>query len=151
MKITQKQLKRLIKEEVSRLIETKDIEGLKGGKVSLSQVRSGAVAQAGAQTGGSFTDEERNLLKELVELLTLGAQKTDLLQGMPATSITRLVAVLRRVIGEPEEEGTPDTGVSPDTGDTGDTTATGVSTDNPGALEEQLVEKIVQSLSQRSR
>ena len=141
MKITQKQLKRLIKEEVLQLMyETKGIETMDTGKLSLAQARSGAVAQAATQTGGSFTDEERNLLKQLLNLLSTGAQKTDILQGTIAAKITQLVAVLRRIV--PEEEGTPDTGVPPDTG---------VSTDNPGALEEQLVEKIVQSLSQRSR
>jgi hypothetical protein len=139
MRTTKRQLKNLIKEEVLRLIEAKDIEGLEGGKQTMQQTRSGALAQASAQTGGSFTDEERNLLRELVQLLSATAQKTDLLSGTPAQKIEQLVAVLHRIVGAPE-------GAAPDAG-----TEVGTVPPTETAMEEQLVEKIVQSLSQRSR
>ena len=63
------------------------------------------MAQAQAQAGSGLSDEERNLIKQVVGLLTQSGMKTNLLSGDIALKLKQLVPVLQKVVGEPAKQG----------------------------------------------
>ena len=100
MKLDKESLKQLIREQLAN-----EIQGLEVGKDTTADVRRDAMAQAQAQAGSGLSDEERNLIKQVVGLLTQSGMKTNLLSGDIALKLKQLVPVLQKVVGEPAKQG----------------------------------------------
>ena len=99
MKLTKATLKELIKEEL-----LKEVGDLEVGKTTAADVRRDAAAAAKEQSGSGLTDQERNLIKQVVGLLTQSGGKTDLLSGAIAQKLKQLIPVLQKVAGEQTEQ-----------------------------------------------
>ena len=94
MKLTKEKLKQIIKEELESIRENPEEFGK--AKATAAQVKSGARASAAAQGEKGITNQERGIIKQLVDLLGKSAQNTNLLSGSIMTKIKQLAAELQK-------------------------------------------------------
>ena len=94
MRLTKEKLKQIIKEELESIRDNP--EELGKAKATTAQVKSGARATAAAQGEQGITNQERGIIKQLVDLLGKSAQNTNLLSGSIMTKIKQLAAELQK-------------------------------------------------------
>ena len=102
MKITKKQLKQIIKEELV-LFETNGQEEVADDppgeitKLSRSQARQAGIEQAKATGAAGITDDERAVIKNITAKLQAAAEAGNITVGTPLKMLQRLAAALEKL------------------------------------------------------
>jgi hypothetical protein len=93
MKITKSELMRILQEEIATLTQEGDRPGMSGtdaGRAAIDQ---------GRQMRSGLTDEERQLITDLSQLLVQAGRKTDLSSGAAGHRIANLIDALQKLLG----------------------------------------------------
>lgn len=110
MKISKKDLKRIIKEELGAMTDQDQEEQvdpqpeLGGGKSTASQMKKDLTAAGKTAAGETITPEERDVIIQVRKIMTAYAKKNNLASGNVLTLLTKITDKMKAKIKTPEPQ-----------------------------------------------